>query len=594
MKSIEILVPKAIILLLSIFHAKASSGQLTRSNSQIPRVSAQISRSNSFLTANNTFRGVVPFDLEDINLRLQKLSNAQGQDQIVRRGSIRSNNSSRKSSIVTSYHPTVEETDTNLQKAIKTLRSNCAFLKIFQSEEINRIFNNWEQIHTNYLNQIARGTEPIIRLINTLERNKDIKTIKLENSSPETNKFIEKIKSLVKENALTQEDEKEFKWHISRVVDGGKEIVNIIFSNETTRFNKLIQYISKKKNEIYKGMYFQNNMDKQETVEIIIKLLKILVSIEGNMHNNLVEMDKKTRHKITSLGINLEKDIFEMSADPDSLINGIERIYDLITPGAVVKKLTEKMKKNIKDSLDRIKDADPSDIHPICKIVISSVCKSMINDFIAESAGSKDLFFFGCEIKFTYTAIKSGLWIYEKLHGLNKDREIDAETTSFISCCTKNKIKARKLFPMPLPSDMAKEKEIFRRCILVEIENTTKSKEEHDNNHFLCIENIECFRDTFDMNLSHTLLLSEGFRRFNDKIPEGVHRPNTKYVFLMHRDNRKEHSALFYRALTLMPIEKILIEENLRFLSHYALQVITNGSIEQNAFRKFMLEPEKA
>ncbi|KAI5164627.1 hypothetical protein NEAUS03_2534, partial [Nematocida ausubeli] len=42
------------------------------------------------------------------------------------------------------------------------------------------------------------------------------------------------------------------------------------------------------------------------------------------------------------------------------------------------------------------------------------------------------------------------------------------------------------------------------------------------------------------------------------------------------------------------PIEKILIEENLRFLSHYALQVITNGSIEQNAFRKFMLEPEKA
>ncbi|KAI5141076.1 hypothetical protein NEAUS04_2749, partial [Nematocida ausubeli] len=38
----------------------------------------------------------------------------------------------------------------------------------------------------------------------------------------------------------------------------------------------------------------------------------------------------------------------------------------------------------------------------------------------------------------------------------------------------------------------------------------------------------------------------------------------------------------------------ILIEENLRFLSHYALQVVTNGSIEQNAFKRFMLNPERA
>ncbi|KAI5137403.1 hypothetical protein NEAUS04_0875 [Nematocida ausubeli] len=593
MKSIKILAPKAIILLLSIFHAKASSGELTRSNSQIPRPSAPITRNNSFLTANNAARVPQPFDFNDLNARLLELSNGRGRESIIRRSSIRSNTSSRKSSIFTSYHPAVGETDTTLQKSIKTLRSNCAFLKIFQTEEINSIFNNWEQIHINYLNQISQSTEPIVRLITVLERNTDIKTIKLQSSSPETNKFIEKIKSLVRDNALTQEDEIDFKWHISRVVDGGKEIVNIIFSNETTRFNKLIQYICKERDEIYKGMYFKNNMDKKETIEIIIQLLKVLVSIEANMHNNLVEMDKKTRRKIALLGIDLDKDIFEMSADPDSLVSGIERIYDLLTPGVVVKKLTEKMAENIKDSLIRIKDADPHDIHPICKIIISSVCKSMINDFIAESAGSKGLFFFGCEIKFTYTAIKSGLWIYEKLHSLNKTRDIPEET-SRITCCRKSRIKAKKLFPMPLPSDMEEAQEIFRRSILMEIENTTKSQEEHDNNHFLCIENIECFRNRFENNLSHALLLSEGFRRFNNKIPQGIHRLSTKYVLMMPRDNRKEHSALFYRALTLMPMEKILIEENLRFLSHYALQVVTNGSIEQNAFKRFMLNPERA
>ncbi|OAG32979.1 hypothetical protein NEIG_01552 [Nematocida sp. ERTm5] len=485
------------------------------------------------------------------------------------------------------------------EKLIRDFNNNCEVLKFFSKNEIDDILKNWESIHAKYLEIISKVDDPLIELIHNIETNSKIITNDVcKEKTAEIEEYIKKIERIFGSRNIIEKDRKGLYECLNALKNVGEKNIKLVFKNSNNRMRGLHQIVNSTKSAIkdeFSKVYFKNNEDKKEIIWRIVDLMNIIVRLEKKIQNDIPELSKSLISDLAKHGMDADKDAQVASKSTQDCIKTIESILFVATPGFITIELTSKMRTFIKNEICGIEDRHNGNKNVICKLIISVVCKSLLNHFIAESSSSRDVFLFGCNLKANFSAIHAGI----KFYGILENIELRSKNINQSSLRASKRRTGTSYFTSLFSSQtdsiteqiQSAENEL-KQALMVSSHELESKKLLTKNNVFMYLENIDYFKHPFDNQSKYNRLISEIFSYIDYEIDSPTNTFKMKDDTPYNINALTIYTVLFYRIMTLASIENILIDINFIAVAKYALRIVTNQSDEQKYIINFLLNTD--
>ncbi|EIJ92930.1 hypothetical protein NEPAR06_0870 [Nematocida parisii] len=520
--------------------------------------------------------------------------------------SITRNSSFTLSCVAASKYKKIDE------KLIRDFNNNCMALKFFSKDQIDDILKNWESIHAKYLEIISNVDDPLIELIHDIETNSEIiASNDCNEKTTEIEEYIKKIEGIFGSQNIIEEDRKGLYECLNALKNVGEENIKLVFKNSNDRMRGLHKIVDSAKNaikdefnKIYfqscfklkkKKVYFQKNKDKKEIIWRIVDLMNIIVRLAEKIQNGILEPSKSLISDLAKHGMNADNDMQIGSSSLKDCIKTIESILFAATPGFITIELTSKMKMFVRDEMLSIKNKHNNNPNMICKLIISVVCKSLLNHFIAESSSSRDVFLFGCNLKANFSAIQAGIKFYHILENI----ELRSKNVKQSSLRASKRRTVTSYFTSlfdrkngSITEQIKSAENDLKHALMESSRELENKKPPSKNNVFMYLGNIDYFEQPFDNESKYNRLISEVFSYIDYEMD------SLNNTFKMKNDTSHNinalaiYTVLFYRIMTLASIENILIDMNFMAVSKYALRIVANQSDEQKYIMNFLLNPD--